>query len=197
MWVLDHKEGWAPKNWCFQTVGLEKTLENPLNSKEIKPVYPWRKLTVNILWKDWSWSWSSNTLATWYEEWTYWKRPQCWERLRAGGEGDEMVGWHHWINRHETLWETVKVGKAWCAAVHGVAKGWTQVSDWATTNNWFTLLSHLKLTHCKPTILQWKCKKMYCWCFSCSVMNTWTSLFYTPLNSDTFLCVSFPQKLLP
>ena len=96
MWELDHKEGWAPKNWCFQTVGLEKTLENPLNSKEIKPVYPWRKLTVNILWKDWCWSWSSNTLATWYEERTYWKRPQCWERLRAGGEGDDR-GWDGWM----------------------------------------------------------------------------------------------------
>ena len=40
MWELDHKEGWAPKNWCFRTVGLEKTLENPLDSKEIKPVNP-------------------------------------------------------------------------------------------------------------------------------------------------------------
>ena len=50
------------------------------------------------------WSWSSNTLATWCEELTHWKRPWCWERLKAGGEGDnrdKMVGWHHWLNGHE------------------------------------------------------------------------------------------------
>ena len=50
------------------------------------------------------WSWNSNTLATWCEEWTHWKRPWCWERLKAGGEGvteDEMAGWHHRLNGHE------------------------------------------------------------------------------------------------
>ena len=62
------------------------------------------KSTLNIYWKDWCWSWSSNTLATWCEELTHWKRPWCWERLRTGGEGmteDEMVGWHHQLNEHE------------------------------------------------------------------------------------------------
>ena len=59
------KEGWVPKNWCFRTVVLEKTLESPLDSKEIKPIkckgnQPWI-----LYWKDWCWSWSSNTLATW------------------------------------------------------------------------------------------------------------------------------------
>ena len=59
---------------------------------------------MNILWKDWCWSWSSNTLATWCKDLTYWKRPRCWERLRAGGEEtkDEMVGWHHRLNGHES-----------------------------------------------------------------------------------------------
>ena len=47
---------------------------------------------LNIHWKDWCWSWNSNTLATWCEELTYWKRPWCWERLKAGGEGDGK-GW--------------------------------------------------------------------------------------------------------
>ena len=62
----------------------------------------YRKSTLNIYWK--YWSWSSNTLATWCQEPTHWKRPWCWERLRAGGEGvteDERVGWHHWFNGHE------------------------------------------------------------------------------------------------
>ena len=65
------------------------------------------KSVLNIHWKDWRWSWNSNTLATWCEELTHWKRPWCWERLKAGGEGmkewtaDEMVGWDHWLNGHE------------------------------------------------------------------------------------------------
>ena len=63
-----------------------------------------RKSILNIHWKDGWWSWSFNTLATWCEELTYWKRPWCWERVKARGEGlteDEMVGWHHWLNGHE------------------------------------------------------------------------------------------------
>ena len=62
MWELDNKEGWALKNWCFQIVVLEKTLENPLDSKKIKPVNP-KGSTLNIHWKYWYWSWSSNSLS--------------------------------------------------------------------------------------------------------------------------------------
>ena len=61
------------------------------------------KSVLNIRWKDWCWSWNSNTLATWCEELTRWKRPWCWERLRREEKGmteDEMVGWHHQLNRH-------------------------------------------------------------------------------------------------
>ena len=54
------------------------------------------KSTVNILWKDWCWSWFSDTLATWCEELIYWKRPWCWEKLRAGGE-DGNKGWDSWM----------------------------------------------------------------------------------------------------
>ena len=52
--------------------------------------------TLNIHWKDWSWSWSANTLATWFEEPIHWKRPWCWERSSAGGEGDKR-GWGGWL----------------------------------------------------------------------------------------------------
>ena len=83
-WELDHKESWAPKNWWFWTVLLEKTLESPLDCKEIKPVNP-KEISPNIHWKDWCWSWSSNTLATWCIELTYQKIPWCWERSKAGG----------------------------------------------------------------------------------------------------------------
>ena len=62
------------------------------------------KEILNIHWKDWCWSWNSSTLATLWEEPTQWKRPWCWERLKAGGEGDirgQMVGWHHRLNGGE------------------------------------------------------------------------------------------------
>ena len=58
-WELDHKEGWALKNWCFRTVVLEKTLESPADCKEIKPVHPKGDHPENLHWKDWCWSWSS------------------------------------------------------------------------------------------------------------------------------------------
>ena len=93
MWELDHKEGRAPKNWCFPTVVLEKTFESLLDSKEIKPV----NLKGNQHWiligrTDAE----ANTLATWCEEMTHCKRPWCWERLKAGGEGDDR-GWDGWV----------------------------------------------------------------------------------------------------
>ena len=88
IWELDHKEGWAPKSWCFQTVVLEKTLESPLDCKEIKPIV--RK--INIHWKDWCWSWNSDTLVTRFEELTHWKSLQCWKRLKAKGETSR--GWN-------------------------------------------------------------------------------------------------------
>ena len=88
MWELDYKESWALKNWCFWTVVLEKILESPLDW-EIKPVNPKGNFVLNIHWKDWCWRWNSNTLAIWYKELTHCKRPWCWERLKAGGKGDD------------------------------------------------------------------------------------------------------------
>ena len=67
----------------------------------------WRKSVLNIHWKDWCWSWNSNTLATWCKELTCWKRPWCWERLKAGeGQRTRWLDWfplgcHFWFNGHE------------------------------------------------------------------------------------------------
>ena len=64
----------------------------------------WRRSVLGVHWKDWCWSWNSNTLAISCEELTHWKRPWWWEGLGAGGEGDaedEMVGWHHRLDGHE------------------------------------------------------------------------------------------------
>ena len=88
MWELDYKESWAPKNWCFCNVVLEKTLENLLDFEEIQPVHPKGNQSWMFIGRT-DWSWNSNTLATWCKELTHLKRPWCWERLKAGGEGDD------------------------------------------------------------------------------------------------------------
>ena len=110
MWDLDHRKGWVPKNWRFQIVVLEKTLESPLDSK-IKSVnskgnQPW----IFIGRTD---AESSNTLAPWSEELTHRKRPWCWERLRAGGEGDNR-GWDGWMaSPTQWTWIWANSGRQW------------------------------------------------------------------------------------
>ena len=95
----------------------------------------WERSVLGVHWKDWCWSWNSNTLATSCEELTHWKGPWCWERLGAGGEGDDR-GWDGWM-ASLTRWAWVWVNSGswwrtedWCAAIHGVAKSWTRLSDW-------------------------------------------------------------------
>ena len=110
MWELAYKESWALKNWCFWTVGWRRLLR--LQGDQTSQ--SWRKSVLNIHWKDWCCSWSSNTLAPWCEELTHWKGPCCWERLRAGGEGDGR-GWDGWM-ASPTWW-------AWVWAAAGVGDG--------------------------------------------------------------------------
>ena len=119
MWELDHKEGWASTNWCFWTVVLEKTLESPLDSEEIKPVNPkGNQSWIFTHWKDWCWS--SNTLATWCKELTHWKRRWCWERLRAGGEGGDR-GWDGWMaSPTRWVWIWANSGRQWRSGKPGV-----------------------------------------------------------------------------
>ena len=85
IWELDHKEAWVLKNWCFQTVVLEKTLESPLDSK-IKPVNPTENQPWIFIERTDSEA-ETPILWPWCEELTHWKRPWCWERLRPEREG--------------------------------------------------------------------------------------------------------------
>jgi len=103
MWKLNYKESWAPKNWCFWTVMLEKTLDSPLDGKEIKLVNPKGN-------QPWMFTGRTDAEAKapilWLPDMNSWKRPWCWERLKAGGERDRtiedaMVGWHHRLDEHE------------------------------------------------------------------------------------------------
>ena len=129
-WTI--KKAWVPKNWCFWTVVLGRLLRIPWTASIDSSQYQ-RKSTLNILWKDWCWSWSSNTLATWCEELTNWKRPWCWERLKAGGEGDNG-GWDGWMASltqwiwvwasSRRWWRTGKPGMLQSMGSQGVRHDW-------------------------------------------------------------------------
>ena len=127
MWELDYKESWVQKNWCFWTVVLEKTLESPLDCKEIQPVHPKG---------DQSWMFIRNstdveveTPVLWppdAESWLIWKDLDAgkdWGQEEKEMTEEEMVGWYHRHNGHGFGW-TSGVGnrEAWCAEVHGVAE---------------------------------------------------------------------------
>ena len=95
MWEVDYNESWAQNNWCFWTVGWRRLLRVPWTARRsnqsiLKEISPGCSLVGLML------SWNSNTLATWWEELTHWKRSGCWEGLGAGGEGDDR-GWDGWM----------------------------------------------------------------------------------------------------
>ena len=99
----------------------------------------WRRSVLGVHWKDWCWSWNSNTLATSWEELTHWKRPWCWEGLGAGVEGDDR-GWDGWMaSPTRWTWVWVNSGSLWWTGRPGVLRfmGSQRVGhDWVTELNW-------------------------------------------------------------
>ena len=139
MWELDCEESWAPKKWCFWTVVLQKTLESPLDCKEIQPVTPKR---------DQSWVFIRRIDAEvetpilrppHVKGWLFGKDPDAWKdwgQEEKGMTEDEMLGWHHRLDGHGFEW-TPGVGmdrEAWRAAIHRVTKSRTRLSDWKELN---------------------------------------------------------------
>ena len=139
---------------CWESLGLQGNLASP----------SWRRLVLGVHWKDWCWSWNSNTLAFWCEELTHLKRPYCWERLRAGGEGDDR-GWDGWM-ASPTQWTWI----------------WVNSRNWCWTGRpvlWFMKLQ--RLGHNWVTELNWTetcsgCREVYvhnpvlCLCLVCCDM---------------------------
>ena len=104
MWELDHKKDWAPKNWCFWTVVLEKTLESPLDCKKIKPVHPKGNQSWIFIGRTDA---EAETPILWppdAKNWLIWKDPDAgrdWRQKEKETTKDEIVGWHHQLNGHE------------------------------------------------------------------------------------------------
>ena len=86
----EHWRSDAFELWCWRRLLKSLGLQGDQTSQS------WRKSVLNIHWKDWWWSWTSSILSTWFKELIHWKRPWCWERLKAGGEGDDR-GWDDWM----------------------------------------------------------------------------------------------------
>ena len=137
MWELDHKESWVQKNWCFWTAVLEKTLESPLDCKEIQPVHPKGNQPWVFIERT-----DAETPILWppdEKNWLIRKDPDAgkdWRQEEMGMTEDEMVGWHHWLDGHEFEWTLGVVdgqgGLVCCSP-------WGTESDTAEHLSWRTL----------------------------------------------------------
>ena len=133
-WTIKKVNQWridAFKQWCWR-----RLLSIPWRRSNQSIL---KESTLNIHWKDWCWSWSSSTLATWYEGLIYWKRPRCWERLKAGREGDDR-GWDDWTaSLTQWTWIWASSRRWWRTGKPGVlqATGSQLVRhNWATEHRW-------------------------------------------------------------
>ena len=161
MWELDHKEGWMPKNWCFQTVVLKKTLEGSSNSKKMKPVNPKGNQP---------WIFTGRTDAE-AEAPILWppdvkSRPigkdsdagKDWGHKEKGMTGDEMVEWLHQLMDMSLskLREMVRDREAWSSAIHGITKSWTRLSKQAVSHGCHCLVAEKSGATSTNIIWNWR-----------------------------------------
>ena len=152
-WTVKKAEHWridAFELWCWRRLLRVSGLQGDQTGQS------WRKSVLNIHWKDWCWSWNSNTLATWCEKQTEWKRPWCWERLQAGAKGDDR-GWDGWM-ASPTQW-TLGVGDGHggleCCSPQGHKESdtterlnWTELESIQTYSGLASLLDSAKTSKC-------------------------------------------------
>ena len=182
MWELECEESWAPKNWCFWTVVLEKTLESPLDCKEIQLVHsesdqPWDFFgrydaiaETPILWPPHSKSWLIGKASD----------AGGIRGRRRRGWRDEMAACHHQLFGHEFEW-TPGAGDGQgglCAVIHGITKSWTQLSSWTELLSCYKyfILAYLKLMMYFKPVNQWIsifCILSFIWLY---VLSIWSHL---------------------
>ena len=213
MWELDYKESWAPKNWCFWIVVLEKTLESPLDCKEIQPVHPKG---------DQSWVFIGRTNVEaempilWppdVKSWFIWKDPDAgkdWGQEEKWTTEDEMAGWHHLLNGHEFGW-TPGIGDGqgglMCCSWWGHKESdMTEQVNWTEYSFLKYILSDIKLailisyllcawhisshpfTFCFFTFKMCPCtKNMFC---SCSFIHFCNCYLLTEVNLWLLICLN-------
>ena len=149
MWELDYKESWAPKNWCFWTVVLEKTLESPLDCKETQLVNPkgdqsWifigktdAEADVPILWPPDAKSWLIGKESDGGRDWG---------QEEKGTREDEMAGWHHWLNGRESEWTPgVGDGQGGLACCDSWGRKESDTTEWL---NWTAKVLKTHIFHC-------------------------------------------------
>ena len=136
MWELDYKESWEPKNWCFWTVVLEKTLERLLDCKEIQPVHPKGNQSGIFIGRT-----DAETPILWPPDGKNWlirKDPDAWKDWRQEEKAWQRVSWLDGITDSMDIslskfWEIAKDREAWHTAAHEITKSWTWLSNWTTT----------------------------------------------------------------